>query len=602
MRQTILLLILTVATFQSFAGTGRELHVAKSGHANGDGSKQHPFVTISHAAREARPGDVVIIHAGIYREQVTLSAGGLDEKTRIVFMAARGGNVVVKGSEQITSWKKENGSIWTADIPAGLFKGYNPFVRKIYDYHTAQLFIDDKLCKEQLPGTNHITKGAWVAEVKDNGNINIRANFGALNPNQRIVEISLRPAAFIAEKPGINYITLDGLTISQVANDTASINAEQPGAIATGGGLFWNIQYCGLSDITCAGITLSQPGGRDMTRNGPGRPAFGEFEDINAVGHHIIRNNVIRRCGQAGIFGVLHGTCSNIQDNIIEDINSNGLFKGDEASGIYLAVAVDAIVQHNLIRRVRGSGITLGPLYQGTRLSRNIVMDIQGSPLHFFRSHGFALIDKNIIVGPAKATEEIKLRSAEANVFIQNLFVDCVVTNEPLPPGMTGGTINYRPHSLITKQTIPATTLDNKWFANIFIRGGLDKVREQTNTEAEYNIYLNGAKSTWGDTSSKVVQKNIGFKLSSAGSTADIAFDLTLLPAIKSPAIDAQYIGRFALSGDIEEPNRKPVMLNTDFFGNSSPSQTIGPFAKYRTGNTKTVRLFERIVKKEALK
>lgn len=73
--------------------------------------------TIQAAADMAEPGDTVIVHEGIYRERVSPSRGGESEEKPIVFMAAKGENVEIKGSEVMKGWKKVNDTTWEVGIP-----------------------------------------------------------------------------------------------------------------------------------------------------------------------------------------------------------------------------------------------------------------------------------------------------------------------------------------------------------------------------------------------------------------------------------------------------------------------------------------------------
>ena len=61
----------------------------------------HPLKTISAAAELARPGDNVIVHEGIYREEINPPRGGTSDSERIVYTAAPGAKVVIKGSEPV---------------------------------------------------------------------------------------------------------------------------------------------------------------------------------------------------------------------------------------------------------------------------------------------------------------------------------------------------------------------------------------------------------------------------------------------------------------------------------------------------------------------
>ena len=65
--------------------------------------------TIAEVAAKAEPGDLVVIHSGVYREAVTVEASGTKEKP-IRFEAAPGENVVITGADAIRNWKKEPGS------------------------------------------------------------------------------------------------------------------------------------------------------------------------------------------------------------------------------------------------------------------------------------------------------------------------------------------------------------------------------------------------------------------------------------------------------------------------------------------------------------
>ena len=68
--------------------------------------------TISAAAAKAEPGDTVFIHAGTYRETVTVDKSGTKGKP-IRFEAAAGENVVITGADVLTAWKKESGAART---------------------------------------------------------------------------------------------------------------------------------------------------------------------------------------------------------------------------------------------------------------------------------------------------------------------------------------------------------------------------------------------------------------------------------------------------------------------------------------------------------
>lgn len=86
-----------------------EYHFSPSGNNTNNGTSQQPFRTISRAGELAQPGDVITVHAGVYRERINPPRGGVSDHKRIVYQAASGEKVEIKGSEIVTNWVKAQG-------------------------------------------------------------------------------------------------------------------------------------------------------------------------------------------------------------------------------------------------------------------------------------------------------------------------------------------------------------------------------------------------------------------------------------------------------------------------------------------------------------
>ena len=137
-------------------GMADEYHVSVSGNDVNAGSVASPFKTISKASENAQPGDVISVHEGVSRERINPPRGGTSDEKRIVYQAAPGERVVIKGSERITTWQRLDEINWTVTLPNKYFQGYNPFGDLIrgdwYEarrpYHAAAVYLNGHWLKE----------------------------------------------------------------------------------------------------------------------------------------------------------------------------------------------------------------------------------------------------------------------------------------------------------------------------------------------------------------------------------------------------------------------------------------------------------------------
>ena len=124
MRVFFTALIVAISACQ---GHAEVYHVSSTGRDGNPGTTAKPFKTITAAASVAGPGDTIIVHKGVYRERISPPRGGSSDTTRIVYQAADGDRVVVKGSEIVKGWKKLQHDTWQVSIPNSFFGDFNPF-------------------------------------------------------------------------------------------------------------------------------------------------------------------------------------------------------------------------------------------------------------------------------------------------------------------------------------------------------------------------------------------------------------------------------------------------------------------------------------------
>lgn len=570
---------------------GSEFHVATTGDDAGAGDRAAPFLTIGKAASVAQPGDLITVHGGTYRERVAPPRGGSGEDARIVYRAARGEDVFIKGSERITTWADEGGGVWKVELPDSFFGAYNPYALRLSGgwlnygqwHHRGDVYLNGEAFyeKETVEEVRRAA-GTWHGQARDKATT-IWAHFGAADPNRELAEINVRETLLMPAVSGLAYITVDGFHFLHSAENWAPPGlALQMGAVGPRMGKRWIIENCTIANARCVGIILGHAPGVD-------------YGDIEAFGDHVVRNNWIRRCGQAGIAGQKGATRSLIAGNCIEETNYRREFGGWETAAIKFHDSVDTVIEGNLIRGVyhqmQGAfGIWIDFGNQGTRIARNAIDDTEAATVFLEMNHGPAMVDNNILVG-----REV-LSNSEATVFAHNLFVDCGYVYRS---DLQRRSQYYKPHTTIPVGRKSGTAQDDKWYNNIFVRTGLDAVKDAPGYASDHNVFLEGAKkSAFGDEHSVVDPSVTGFAITGQPRGAIIAFTAPdAVFRVRAPRVDAALVGVFPTVGQtIEDRYGRPIAVDTDFTGRRFAKPVAGPFADLKPGrNTITWPYAQRI-------
>jgi len=628
MRKYSMLLPLLL-TFLALPTLAREFHVSVNGDNTGDGSASKPFKTINHAAQLAQSGDVIIVHAGTYREWINPLRGGESDTKRIVYKAVEGEKVEIKGSEIITGWKKEKDGVWKVTIPNSFFGDYNPYQDLIFGdwfsdhgriHHTGEVFLNGKSLyeKEKIekvvnPEPHPDTKDSagsiytWYCE-SNNNSTTIWANFQKADPNRELVEISTRRTCFYPDKPGINYITISGFHISQAATQWAAPTAEQIGMIATHWNKGWIIENNVISNSKCSGITLGKERGTGHNVWSADQSIDGALHYIEVVfrtlrngwsreniGSHIVRNNVISDCEQTGICGSMGAAFSIIENNHIYNIWTKRQFSGAEIGGIKFHAAIDTRIIKNRIHDV-GRGIWLDWMAQGTRVSRNLLYNNDLEDIFMEVDHGPTLVDNNFFLSPAGI-----VTMSQGSAIVHNLIAG-QLANFPEPNRYTP---YHLPHSTEVAGLSTIFSGDDRYYNNIFLGYGDDANKRDDRYHyglAGYdkvslpvwisgNIYYNRAKHFKDETG---FVENPEFKpefiLTTEGDHVYLDLNLDDVTGVKTQFITTAMLGKAKMPKEAyENPDGSPLRIDTDYLGNkrleSGPS--AGPIENPGKGMVK---------------
>lgn len=585
-------LFLLAFTQIPMAGFSREYHVnGVTGSDQSDGTAEAPLKTIQAAAERAMPGDEVIVHEGVYREWVHPVRSGT-EKRPIVFRAAPGEKVEIKGSEIIKGWRHVDRDTWMVKIPNEFFRSFNPYADTLHgDWldrgkwsHTGEVYIDGAPLKEVPTLDSLVFSGSrkpfWYAKAEQDSTA-IWANFIGHNPNARNVEINVRQTVFYPEKPFVNYIHVKGFHMSHAATPWAPPTAEQPGLIGTHWSKGWVIEDNVVSYSKCVGITLGKYGDEWDNKAesvegyiGTTRRALENKWNREHIGSHVVRRNEVSHCGQAGIAGSLGAIFSVVADNEIHDIGLDYPFWGYEIAGIKFHAPVDMLISHNHIYRTEG-GIWLDWMAQGTRVTRNLLHDNRLQDFSLEVNHGPILVDNNLFLSPELA--QIKLSQGVR-------FVHNTLAWKIWPTGTKDEreTPYLEPHGTQIAGYHDCPCGDAAYYNNLFLRVDMTPYEEcLLPVTMSGNLYAGEAKPSsqepdaYTDPSSgtdvfRIVRETDGWYLE-----ADVR------PEWKQPrrAVQLNDLGKAQIPNQSFKREGIPPVFNKDYVGNKRASRKSYPGA-----------------------
>ena len=428
----------------------------------------------------------------------------------------------------------------------------------------------------------------WYGEA-DASETTIWAQFKDVDPNEADVEINVRQTVFYPEEPGRNYITVRGFKMRHAATPWAPPTAEQIGLIGTHWSKGWIIEDNDIRYSACTGITLGKHG--DEYDNTSADTAEGYVETIyrardnhgwskENIGHHVVRNNRISHCEQAGLVGSLGAIFSTIEDNVIHDIHVRQLFSGAEMAGIKLHAPIDTLIARNHIFRT-ARGMWLDWMTQGTRVTRNLFHD---NPVYedlFLEvNHGPYVVDNNILLSPFALHDQ-----SQGGAFLHNLFAGGIARSAEL-----NRETPYHPeHSTEIAGLADIRGGDNRFYNNIF--SGWQGLAPYDSGDIRPvwmagNVFLNGAQPGVDEEDPLVLPEfDPGIAMTREGDAVTLRMSLDpAVLALENPAVTTELLGRVRLDRTLrlsyKNVDGSDLRIDTDHHGvaRSETNPTAGPF------------------------
>ena len=584
------------------------------------GTKENPFWTISAAAELAMPGDTILIGDGIYREWVSPPRGGTNEDFRITYRSMEGENPVISGAEVVSEWLSVSEHLYQTKVPRSNFGEHCPYETELfgdwYDsfgqvHHTGEVYADGQALYEAA-SLEKITKkkrASWFAQCGEK-QVTFWVYLPDSSPKDHMMEISTRPFGFFPKKEKISYITISGLGVENVATQWAPPTAFQAGAIGTHWSKGWIIENCTVRNSKCAGISLgkrqeSQDNrwSRNPAKGGAQTYTEVVFENLRKdwnkanIGGHIIRNNTICHCGQAGIVGCMGGAFSVIENNHIHNIGTRGEFGGFEIAGIKLHAGIDVLIRNNMIHDTT-FGLWLDWQAQGARVSRNLFFDNTEHDVFVEVCHGPLVIDNNLLLSRCSIRN-----TSQGTAIVHNL----VAGENRVARDLDRFTMYHFPHDTAVRGSIVIYGGDDRVYNNIYVGAASGNTVYNDYNHSDYipdtsqndtpmgiksntlgvairgNAYFGGAQPCLlepepaiiaADPICRVVSDEDGYWLE-----IDLREDLV---NIDRELIDTRMLGKaFESDAPYENPDGTPFVVDEDFFGHSRKNGNLcGPFAK----------------------
>jgi len=391
--------------------------------------------------------------------------------------------------------------------------------------------------------------------------------------------------------------------MGHAATPWAPPTAEQIGLLGTHWSQGWIIENNVISHSICSGIALGKYG--DPWDNTSANTAEGYVKTIEralqngwnkeTIGHHVVRNNTISHCEQAGIVGSLGAAFSTVSGNTLHDIHVRRLFSGAEMAGIKFHAALDCVIRNNHIYRTC-RGLWLDWMAQGTRVSGNLFHDNAGQDLFVEVDHGPFVVDNNLFLSAVNL-----LDMSEGGAYVHNLFSGKIISR----PEPTRETPYHPAHATAVAGLVNIKGGDNRFHNNILVGAGGSSGGPGTPAakDPEWgggfglwvydfrelplqtggNVFYNGAQP-YAKEMNAVVQERSDPKVKLVQAEGRFSLHLTLgpeLPQADTTLVTTALLGKARIPGlAYENADGSPLKVGTDYFGKkrNKANPTPGPF------------------------
>jgi hypothetical protein len=344
---------------------GRTWHV--SGKILTGIKQEEQIRTIGEAAALVEPGDMVIVHNGIYREGVVIEKSGQPDKS-ITFQAAVGANVTVTGADRINEWTqvKSEDHIFSTPWPHKFITWNEHYTHPNDDYHRLigrceQVFINGYALRQVLERSK-FARGTFFVDLDDK-----RLNIWNYD-NQDILDKKATVEACVRDRIMTvkgDYVTIKGIRFRYAANRA------QRGAVEFSGN-HQTVEDCLFEYTNASGAAFK---GEDIT----------------------VRRCTFQHNGQLG-FGAGRAHRLRMTGCTVRNNNTKGFNRGWEAGGNKICLSRGVMFEHSTFIENRGDGIWFDIGNEDCTVRNCLIAFNEDAGIFYEISYGLHAHD-NVIVG-----------------------------------------------------------------------------------------------------------------------------------------------------------------------------------------------------------
>jgi parallel beta-helix repeat protein len=323
--------------------------------------------TIRDAVARVEPGDCLLLHGGIYREQVVIEKSGRPDQP-ITLQAAEGETVVLTGADHLTDWTPIPGPerVYNTSWPHRFITWTKYNTHPDDDYHRLigrceQVFVNGDPLRQAL-AKEQISRGTFFVDLEAKTLSIQPANNQEITGGKATIEVSSRDRILIVKG---DYVTVEGIRFRYAANRAQQGAAEFSGDHIT-------VANCVFEYTNASGAEFSG-------------------EDI------VVRNCTFQHNGQLG-FGAGRAHRLLLTGCTVRDNNTKGFDRGWEAGGDKICLTRGAILENSTFVENHGNGIWFDIGNENCQVRNCLIANNEDAGIFYEISYGLHAHD-NVIVG-----------------------------------------------------------------------------------------------------------------------------------------------------------------------------------------------------------